>query len=493
MRTLNRAFRRDDEGSALLTVVGVAAVLLVIVAICASFTVAGLRKSKQDADWSAALAAAYGGAEEYSNRLSNDPTYSKYGNKLSPFTIASGSVSLITNTTANPAFDVATGGTWASVPGSGGRASFRYEVDNSDVAATGVIRLRVTGKVGDATRSILANIRQHGFVSYLYFSDYELVDPLIAGSCTVKYAWEGTATGCSRYPFLPDDDIAGPVHSNDTIASCGATFQDTVTTADPGNPNWEKANSSGLFGWILSLFGLSCSSSATTTFVKGEPQTVAKITMPTTNSTMKTDARCTYQGPTQITLNAGGTMTVVSPLTTTTGPGGAACGAIADLQKPAGATVNVPSGNLVYVGDYTGTTYPTGFSCQNSNAGWALTVSGVTLKYPATDEVAAAGDVSAAPYGCTRGDLYIKGTMKGTMTAAANWVYVNGSINYANDATDLLGLVGENGIVVRNPVQCNFLLPRLLEPVGLRRRHADRRSHDLAEPHLHGAELRSRR
>ena len=68
----------------------------------------------------------------------------------------------------------------------------------------------------------------------------------------------------------------------------------------------------------------------------------AQLPMPNTNTTMRTDAKCLYTGPTQVTYNddatatSPGTMTVISPWTKFTSVSGttgtnnaAACGSIA--------------------------------------------------------------------------------------------------------------------------------------------------------------------
>ena len=57
-------------------------------------------------------------------------------------------------------------------------------------------------------------------------------------------------------------------------------------------------------------------------------------------------------------------------------------------------------------------------------------------------------------YDCRAGDVYIKGTMSGQMTIAAdNFIYVTGDLTYKDKAIDVLGLVGNNAVFVYNPVR----------------------------------------
>lgn len=157
VRSLARVLRGDD-GMALPVVVGIGLVMLTLVAGAMSVSTSGLVKTRTDEDWNGALAAAYAGIEEYQSRLANDATYQKYGNPDAPFSSDS-TVSLPPETIANPAFGVTASDTWATIPGSDSRSSYRYEVDNSDYPTKGILHLRSTGRVGEVTRSLVADLK----------------------------------------------------------------------------------------------------------------------------------------------------------------------------------------------------------------------------------------------------------------------------------------------------------------------------------------------
>jgi len=462
----------DERGMALVMVIAIGSVLTILVVAATAFALGGLKKATTDGAWGSALAAAYAGIEEYQSRLANDTAYYRYGNPASTFSTAS-RVTLPTGAAANAAFGVGTAGTWATVAGSGGASVFRYEVDNSNYVKTGTLRLRATGKVGKETRSIVADLRQQGFVDFLYFTDYEIQDPVQTGvsvdTCQ-RYAWAGRpATGCSDIAFGANDVIDGPTHSNDTIRVCAATFTGAVTTSY--NP------SSGLRYSPTNSNNVSCSGQVFE--LPGYPAYSPVIGMPPTNSQMKKEVRtdipadvpdpgCLYTGPTEIVFNASGTMTVRSPWTVktrvsgdpaTSGTTPAECGSINALGSATGATIAVPPNNLVYVQNVpTVSTDPNYWPSRNLPGGLqcrgeaASSGNGNGIGFPTTQEAPPASD----SYGCRNGDAFVKGTVRGAVTIASeNYIYVTGDVVYNDPATDILGLVGNNSVWVWNPVKSN--------------------------------------
>ncbi|MBN9605871.1 MAG: hypothetical protein J0G30_04605 [Actinomycetales bacterium] len=475
MRTpslLRRLARTRDEGFALPTVVGIAAVLLLVVATSLAVTTSGLKKSVTDEDWNGALAAAYAGIEEYQSRLSDDSTYVRYGNPSAAFSVSSSSLTLPTGANVNPAFGITAGGTWASVPGSTTGASFRYEIDNSRYATTGTLRIRSTGRVGDATRTIVADLRQSGFLDFLYYTQYEVIDPSISGNSSCNKHWYdpgSTRPSSCDIQFGTFDVLNGAVHSNDRLVVCGATFRGKVTSANPKTP--------------IAYVPSGCSAA---TYEVGTGVSYSKpIDPPPTNSEMKKETRsdlpadvprpgCMYTGPTQITFLSNGKMNVISPFTKVTQPNGsgggltpAMCGSISDLKSSSGATIDTIPQNLVYVQNvptsssdpnYWPTSgssskqWPSGFSCSNkgsSSEGWSFG----SARYPMSGESTPNTSSSSTPaYGCRNGDAYVSGSLKGQITVATeNYIYAVDDIVYADDSA-VLGLVGNNAVWIWNPV-----------------------------------------
>lgn len=495
MRALLRRLRgvraTRDRGVALSMVVGIGAVLLLLVATTMSFSVSGVVRSNHDADWDAAMSAAFAGIGEYQGRLTNDPSYQQWGNPSSPFTIANGSqgtVTLPTGTNANPAFDITYGGHWASVPLTDGlpaNASYRYEIDNSKYASNGVLHIRATGLVDNVTRSVVANIKQTGFTNYVYFTDYEELDPALnSGGCPKTRAWEDpTRPASCLINFVAGDTFDGQVHSNDTLNICGGTFKQKVTTANPNR------NSSG------NLY-TQTNCSGTPVFTAGAPANAALITMPPVQAQLdqvRTDIPakvpvpgCLYTGPTKITFSVSGTtanMNVISPWTrfTQLNPTGtpkaskpAFCGTPGDPNKSQANNVNTLSGatgqtipigpatqlynNLVYVQSlpssstdpnyWLSTDAPNNktFSCGTGNG----------LGYPVANEIVS----SYAPYNCKAGDVFVQGTMHGSMTISADhFAWITNKLVYKDSANDMLGLVGAGAVWVWDPQVCTNPTP----------------------------------
>lgn len=483
-----RGLTTDESGVAVMTVVGLAAVMLILVTTALSYSVGGMTKARNDQNWNAALAAAYAGVDEYASRLANDSTYTKYGNPASKFTIKNGSATTVTmpaSSASNPAFTVTPGGpgTWAAVSGTDGRASFRYEVDNSQYSRNGVIRVRSTGKVGQETRSVVANLKQQGFLQFLYFTKYEIQDPQVSDTrCVPSYAFMSGGTiqhndYCSEITFAKGDTINGPLHSNDELRICGTTFNGDVSTSSTLTPNWVNT----------------CSSGTQPTWIPGKtgPGYKSALDIPPTNIAMANETRvdladvprpgCLYTGPTTITLLSNGMMKVISPWTKQSQPsftagipngnGTAMCGkpgtGAGNLGDANGATIPVLDSNLIYVQNVPGAppsgtpadpnysaTPPSGMTCLNAGqptSGWSFG----GLQYPATTEANPTSSSATNPaYDCRHGDAFVKGDMKGALTIASqNFIYVTGNIKYADKASDMLGLVGQNSVWVLNQMK----------------------------------------
>lgn len=517
--TLARRMRRDDQGFALPTVFMLSIVMLILATTALTVAASGMIKTRTDQDWNAALAAAYAGVADYQARLSNDINYYRYGNKNAPYTIATGSAASVTDPSpSNDAFGVGTTGTWASVPVAPGDPTttyYRYEIDNTDYLTTGVLHVRSTGRSNNVTRSVVADVKQSGFLNYLYFTDYEVQDPAYNGYAAVdsngtsvceRHAYDSPTRptseapyGCGVIQFGPNDSFSGPVRSNDRLTICGATFKDSVISAAPASSLYTKPSG--------------CSNP---TFA-APPVHQDAITMPPTNTQLKAETRndtpttvpspgCLYTGPTQISfeiVNGVGKMRVLSPWTKFTNTGATAndatnpakCGTPGTgtngLGSTTGALLDVLDLNLIYVqavpaagsGDANAwpgvasqtitkdQTIPTNVACVNAvgggtdtPAGWSYSYTSggkkvYAARYPLDKENTPSGATSLVHYGCKAGDVYVEGTLDGrTSIAAENYIYVTGDLTYVSRTDDLLGLIGQNAVFVWNPMDDNTSL-----------------------------------
>jgi len=497
---LLRAVRHREDGVVLPAVIGIGIVITILVFTGAAISTSGAVKYLTDSNSENAMQAAYAGAADYQSRLTNDNSYWHYG-AATPFTTGS----TFTGTASNPAFGTTVGGTWATVSGSGGAETYRYEVNNSKFASTGAVQLRVTGRSGNQTRSLVATVRGTGFIDYLYFTDYESSNPALTGetqngngslSCLSVHMTDpsySTSTACDPVQFRAGDVLAGPIRSNDEFTICGATFNQTVQSTAP-NGVYNKPSST----CANPTFGQASASSP-------QPAHVGTLLLPQTNSNMAQAARsdinatpgCLYTGPTSISFNSDGSMQVISPWSKATqislnsdgvtysGTMATACGSAADLSSTAGARVTLSS-NLVFVqsvpgdstdpnywatGDQPATPASGAIVCSKSvRVGRVTTttygnglLSPLAQNYPSpTEYVGSVGNLStASPYYCRNGDAFVSGTFHGALTIGAeNNLYVVGSIGYADSTNDILGLVGQKEVAVWNPVNSSGSLLR---------------------------------
>jgi Tfp pilus assembly protein PilX len=464
---------RDERGMAMAIALIFGMVIVAFVATSLSVATSGLQRANNDQNWNGALSAAYAGINDYQARLSNDNTYFQYGNPNAPF--SSGSpVALPTGTATNPAFGIGTSGTWATVPVATPNAPtgyFRYEVDTTQYASTGAIRVRSTGRVGTSVRSVVASIRQQGFINFLYFTDEEIEDPQISGDTSAScllYAYNGRPTsGCGEIAFGGGDTIQGPAHSNDTMRICDATFTQTPTSAY--QPAAGKLRYTATDSNNNACTGQNFPAGVT------QPAFSSTIGMPSTNSQQQQETRsdlpttvprpgCLYTGPTDIVFNSDGTITVKSPYTKFTntatatassGTNPAQCGqpgtSSGQLGSTNGATFTVPANNLIYVQNVPSSSTDVNYT---STTALPVTCTNNHVGYPLSGETVPSLGSAPCAYGSRNGDAFVKGNVHGQVTIAAqNYLYVTGDLKYVDSSKDMLGLTATNAVWVWNPVK----------------------------------------
>ena len=131
--------RSGVNSALLLTVLGIAAFLTLIMFAATGFAINQVKQVRDDQDWNAALAAAQAGVDEYISRLNSDGTYWRFGNPSSPYSTGS-TMTLPTGASANAAF---TG--WQATPGTttrswSGRTDFSPAGDSGKPATISALR-----------------------------------------------------------------------------------------------------------------------------------------------------------------------------------------------------------------------------------------------------------------------------------------------------------------------------------------------------------------
>lgn len=285
---------RGEHGFAMVAVMGVLLVATLFAVSAYAVATGDIKPSRTDQDDKAAYSAAEAGISYYAYHLTQDPDYWR---KCVPQPKTGDPAPPVTQPWSSGATPV-----WANVPGS--TAQYTVEllpakgyttcVAGNDLSMidppTGTFRIRATGRSNGRDRSVIATFRRTKFLDFLYFTDYETFDPLTYTTpstyqdCAAYYPRPGH---CTDIQFATGDVIDGPLHSNDQILTCGATFGHSK--ADPIElvRSFRKVSSG-------------CSPQWTGTVIDPAPS----MTMPTTNAALQSTAAPAYRftGKTTIVL-----------------------------------------------------------------------------------------------------------------------------------------------------------------------------------------------
>jgi hypothetical protein len=453
-----RARLRGEDGFTMLLVVGVMAVVLIIVGVVLTDVQGDFEPSRKDEDRKIAYAAAEAGVADYQARLEANPSYwSQCVDSTNPALGNVGTKNYVSLPSSSAQYAI------ELLPNAGYTACSTSD-PASLVNGAGEFRIRVTGRPrsgSTAVRQIVATFRPKGFLNYIYYTDYETLDPKLysyvtdgqstsstsqgdfltwaADNCgTTRWPARGSLNwrgrigggntndyGCTEIQFAPGDKVSGPFHTNDQIMVCetpsfGRSPSDAVEIAG-GSPGWRNAGcSSATRPKVNALPG----SSAPLNSAVGTWTMAAQRDFPPSNQTLHDDAGVNYRfmGPTRVVLN-GASMTVT--------------GKREDGTVLTDAVMAIPEG-VVYVKDDA-----SAGSCQGYNPlypywnGSAYTSNG------------SAGAVTGNP-AC--GDLFISGTYSQNVTfASGNDIIVTGNTTRTSAAW-MLGLIPDKFARIFHPV-----------------------------------------
>jgi hypothetical protein len=456
LQRVRRVRARGDEGVALVMVLGAGMVMTLLVVAVSGYALSGYVSAKTDSDWSASVAAAQAGLDDYVARLNESDGGEYWLKGADP---------------ANPAF---TG--WVPVPGSSNGAAFRYRVVSAvtDTQATGLVRIESSGRVAGEVRTVAATLKRGQFSDFVYFSDIETLDPQNekgyerpdnywdsrtdeVAQCGVKI-WTGTRNSkCPIVSWGGNDVVDGRFHTNDQFYVSGTpTFLGPVTSGCPvRNPNHACK---GKTIWVKG--------DATTPGPKFvvEPVGDTQYPLPPRSLPLRNDAvngGCLFTGPTRIVLRDDGTMAVHSPNTPhePTTPASEVNPCIRGLSADsAGAYLDarLPANGVIYVENLASATTPADISAPWVSLPSTLTptTSGGKASSGRTGFPLASGDIT--PYNARYADVFIEGTLKGRLTVATeNDIVITGNLLYKDGltGTDVLGLVADNNVAVYHPIK----------------------------------------
>jgi hypothetical protein len=253
---------------------------------------------------------------------------------------------------------------------------------------TGTFRIRSTGESRGERRSIVTTFRRNSFLDFIYFTDYEALDPLTltntddqatARNLCVKYraersSWCGQSGHNMNITFPDWDNINGPLHTNDNLLTSGSP--------DFGRGKYDA----------IEVVGTPPSTGGSPNF-KGEVRNPAEhMPIPPSNDKLKENALAgyLYYGSTTIRLQSDGKMDV----TTHTSTG--ANVSYSDLPYPSNGVVFVEKtpNKSCSIASPVRITYPAGADCA------VLTVKGSynkSLTLGSRDDILIDGNITQTP------------------------------------------------------------------------------------------------
>jgi Tfp pilus assembly protein PilX len=470
----------DDDGVALILVVGSMLILAMLAMTALAYTISSQKFARHSQDYSAAVTASQSGVEDFVSRLNRNDSYGQVVDCTNP--AWAGPMPAASNPCS---WGPGTAVGWSPVvPGDTNPlgAQFHYSVNSSTSTTTGTIVLTATGRVNGVYRTTETTVAKGSSADYVYYTNFESADP----SNVQAYTWTpplacggGSGTGalkwyagrsavpnpgnggCVEIQFAAGDVLDGPVFSNDAILSNGASFEKGVLTANPPCRTITPST------WINCL---RTGSSSSTNFNLIKPLIALPLYLPDNSSEFVTDPGCHYSGSTRVVFSSTGTvgkMTVwngtainpnAAPVAIPAWPGGPVpyCGTPATLQSAAGETMDVPNDMVIYAGPQTGTTRQCRAGELGGPAGLKLPLGSYTGNIPTGPNLTYTVDTNMleTTKSCDKGNLYVEGTLKGRTTVAADQsVIVTADLVLAGGSTgtDMLGLVATNSVEVMHP------------------------------------------
>jgi len=326
-------------------------------------------------------------------------------------------------------------------------------------------------------------VPENGFLTHVWWSNYESTVPATGFSSTCTYDWNDSYEGpdtlnqnnysssnCSAVFFGPGDVLYGPVYTNDSIYV--ADDPNFGSTSDPSVVTTHDPNC--LFVSPLDGNGSASTCANADTADVGTYDTVnssynAQLEpLPSTDTSLETLAAedgCVYSGPTTITLgvtSGAEKMTVTSPNTPYSSSGGNE-----DLDTnntnscPIGSGISIPSNEVIYVENT-----PSNQTCNTgANPFDGSSYSQLGLYLGQTSSPNCEGD--AFVYGQVAGDLTI---------ATQNDIVIDGNITYndcgssfnstfadqcvynSSGTNDALGLIAYAYVEVDRPLNAGYVM-----------------------------------
>ncbi|HEY7967752.1 MAG TPA: hypothetical protein VID68_12035 [Solirubrobacteraceae bacterium] len=216
---------REEHGFTMLLALFVLTITTLILSGAYVAVLSDTHLSRNDVDQKRAYAAAQAGIQAYNYQLNQDENYwqtcNTIGTSSSPITVPG---STDTGGGSEHYYVTPLPATGVSACNSSNALATMIEGASAGTAA-GSFRIRSTGTSGNVSRTIVAQYKPPSFLNYVYYTDYETLDPAALpgqpSDCAVHYPDRGSDCG-GPINFITGDSIKGPLHSEDTLSICGS-------------------------------------------------------------------------------------------------------------------------------------------------------------------------------------------------------------------------------------------------------------------------------
>jgi len=426
IKTLNRlrTCARSEDGFTMIIALGVMIVTGLLLVASYTAVTGDAKLSRNEIIQKQAYYAALGGVQEYEYQLQSNPDYWETCKTPSNL-LSKGKESYETKENEYNGHYTIKLLVASTAPG-GTKECLTTNPFGSMIQSTGALantfRIESTGYAGTDKRTVIATFHVIGFLNYVYFTQYEVEDPTIAGDSTTeceKYYAERTKTGakCQTILFAKEDSVNGPFHTDDAT---NVTCSKELNFGRPGHTDSVEINGGT---WPACAKG----SEPTYNDLKKEPTKGEELKAPESDKSLRSyvEEENKFTGVTYLELNGTTKEIAVTNYNKAT----------KKLEKL--KSLKWPKNGLIYV--------QTGEGC------------GYTYTPEESDE----SNETSKENEC--GNVYVKGTYSESLTIAAeDNLIVNGSVYPTSvegklgtepSGTTTLGLIATEYVRVYHPIK----------------------------------------
>ncbi len=408
---------RAQDGFSLIIVLSVMLVTSLLLAAGLTATDQDIHLSYSSQNHTQAYYAALGGIQEYDYKLQNEPDFWQTCQGLSGESEGAHYEVKVLVAESAPTGTTACSPTSPFTTAIQSKGKFANTFQIESTACSGANKLTSCQKQPAKVqlRSMVATFGVTGFLDFAYFTQYEDEDPMLSGNtaaeCEQYYSVRSkNGSRCQEIEFAPEDDVRGPMHTDDAANVCGAV--------EFGRKGEEPPDTVEINGGVNSLCreGTPTYNTATGSYTKGK-----ELRAPESDSSLKlyVETANEFEGATHLVLNG-------------------AANTIEVTNKSGTKTISWPANGLIYI--------------EKQQKGGTCTYEFEQVNADFSNEV-------PEEEGC--GTVYVKGTYGKSLTIAAEReLIINGNLvpsgvtpGEAPSGTETLGLIATHFVRIYHPIE----------------------------------------